>query len=99
MVLPGKSLQFTAKITLGGKEFGSQEIEWSISSAHDDSTTINESGLLTVAASETNAELTIKAASKTEPTLFAEKTIKCGFETWSLMESSGMCWLKKMENR
>ena len=76
--LPGNTLQFTAKITLGGKEYGPQEVDWSISSTHDGSTTINESGLLTVAAGETNAELTIKAASKTRPELFAEKTVKTG---------------------
>ena len=34
--------------------------------------------MLTVAAGETNEELTIKAASKTKPELFAEKTIKTG---------------------
>ena len=74
--LPGNTLQFTAKITLGGKEYGPQEVNWSIGSAWCDvGTRINESGLLTVAAGETNAELTIKAASKTNPELFAEKTI------------------------
>ena len=77
-VLPGNTLQFTAKITLGGRVFGSQEVDWSISSEHDGGTSINDSGLLTVAAGETNAELTIKAASKTKPELFAEKTVKTG---------------------
>ena len=76
--LPGNTLQFTAKITLGGRVFGPQEVDWSISSAHNGSTSINTSGLLTVAAGETNAELTIKAASKTNPELFAEKTINTG---------------------
>ena len=77
-VLPGNTLQFTAKITLGGRVFGPQEVDWSISSEHDGSTTIDTSGLLTVAAGETNAELTIKAASQTNPELFAEKTINTG---------------------
>ena len=77
-VLPGNTLQFTAKITLGGRVFGPQEVDWSISSAHDDNTTIDTSGLLTVADGETNEELKIKAASKTKPELFAEKTIKTG---------------------
>ena len=77
-VLPGNTLQFTAKITLGGRVFGPQEVDWSISSAHDGNTTIDTSGLLTVAAGETNAELTIKAASQTNPELFAEKTINTG---------------------
>ena len=76
--LPGNALQFTAKITLGGKVFGPQEVNWSISSAYTGGTSINTSGLLTVAAGETNAELTIKAASKTNPELFAEKTINTG---------------------
>ncbi len=74
--LPGSTLQFTAKITLGGKEYGSQEVDWSISSAHTSGTFINTSGLLTVAAGETNAELTIKATSITKPALFVEKTIR-----------------------
>lgn len=77
-VLPGNTLQFTAKITLGGKVFGPQEVDWSISSAHTSGTNINTHGLLTVAANETNVELTIKAASKTSPELFAEKTVKTG---------------------
>ena len=34
--------------------------------------------MLTVAAGETNAALTIKAASKTRPELFADKTVKTG---------------------
>ena len=76
--LPGNTLQFTAKITLGGRVFGPQEVNWSISSAHNGSTSINNSGLLTVAAGETNEELTIKAASKTKPELFTEKTVKTG---------------------
>lgn len=76
--LPGNTLQFTAKITLGGKVFGPQEVNWSISSAYTSGTSISDSGLLTVAAGETNEELTIKAASKTKPELFAEKTVKTG---------------------
>ncbi len=77
-VLPGNTLQFTAKITLGGRVFGSQAVDWSISSAHNGGTSINTSGLLTVAAGETNEKLTIKAASQTNPELFAEKTINTG---------------------
>ena len=79
--LPGNTLQFTAKITLGGKVFGPQEVDWTVTGkteAVQSGTTINDSGLLTVAAGETNEELTIKAASKTKPELFAEKTIKTG---------------------
>ena len=48
--LPGNTLQSTAKITLGGRVFGPLEVNWSISSAHNGSTSINNSGLLTVAA-------------------------------------------------
>ena len=76
--LPGNTLQFNAKITLGGKEYGPQDVNWSISSAYTSGTSINTSGLLTVAAGETNIELTIKAASKTRPELFAEKTVIAG---------------------
>lgn len=88
-VLPGNTLQFTAKITLGGKVFGSQEVDWSISSEHDDSTSISDSGLLTVAVDETRTELTIKATSKTKPELFAEKTVKGALET---VEIDGIQW-------
>ena len=77
-VLPGNTLQFTAKITLGGKVFGSQEVDWSISSAHDDNTTIDTSGLLTVASDESNTEMTIRASLKTKPDIYAEKTVITG---------------------
>ena len=77
-VLPGNTLQFTAKITLGGKVFGSQEVNWSISSAHNGSTSINDSGLLTVASDESNTEMTIRASLKTKPDIYAEKTVITG---------------------
>ena len=73
--LPGNTLQFTAKITLGGKEYGPQEVNWSISSACNGSTSINTSGLLTVAVGETYTELTIKATAKNDPSLYGEKTV------------------------
>ena len=77
-VLPGNTLQFTAKITLGGKVFGSQEVDWSISSEHDGNTTIDTSGLLTVASDESNTEMTIRASLKTKPDIYAEKTVITG---------------------
>ena len=77
-VLPGNTLQFTAKITLRGEVFGSHEVDWSISSEHDGNTTIDTSGLLTVASDESNTEMTIRASLKTKPDIYAEKTVITG---------------------
>jgi hypothetical protein len=57
----GRTAQFNAQVTGTGSY--SQAVTWSVEGNTDSGTTINASGLLTVAAEETAGTLTVKAAS------------------------------------
>ena len=65
---------------MGGKDFGSQEVNWTVKGVTtpevQSGTSIDTTGKLTVAANETNEELIVRATSKTDENLYAEKTIK-----------------------
>ncbi|MDR1466646.1 MAG: hypothetical protein LBI40_03410 [Treponema sp.] len=61
-VTKGQTLQLSAAVT--AVNGASQEVTWSIAEQHATGTTISNTGLLTVAADETNAVLTAQAASK-----------------------------------
>jgi hypothetical protein len=69
-VLPGKTVQFTARVLRydGQEDYGG--VTWLVSPVAGGST-INANGLLTVAAGETATSLTIRCTSKTDPTVFS----------------------------
>ena len=70
------SLAFAAEVKLGGNNFSSQEVTWSVSGNAKSNTDISDSGVLTVAADETADSLTVKAVSKVDGSVIGTKTVK-----------------------
>jgi hypothetical protein len=69
----GSTLQFSAEVTgTGGPP---QTVTWSIESSHVGATTIDGNGLLSVAAGETAANLTIRATSTVNTSKYGEKPV------------------------
>ena len=61
VVDPGDTLEMTAEVS-GTEASGNEEIVWSVEGANSADTAISSDGKLTVAADETSASLTVKAA-------------------------------------
>jgi hypothetical protein len=69
----GASLQFSAAVTGTGNP--PQTVSWSITGSHAAGTSINNSGLLTVAAGETASSLTVRATSTADTTKYGEAAV------------------------
>ncbi|MCL2336517.1 MAG: S-layer homology domain-containing protein [Firmicutes bacterium] len=72
-VVKGGSQRFTATVT--GTNGPDQTVTWSVSGSTNSGTTINSSGVLTVAANETAATLTVTATSTVDPSKFGTATV------------------------
>lgn len=69
----GRAQQFAVDAEFTG--FGGQSVLWSVSGNQSNQTTINSSGLLSVATDETAATLTVTATSTITPTVKATTTV------------------------
>lgn len=78
-VAPGSTVQLSAEATGGNNP--PQTFTWKLEGNASSATTINDSGLLTIAADETSMKLTATAASTLSPTRTASVTIVVG-KTW-----------------
>ncbi len=71
----GKTLQFTATVTGHNLDEANEAVTWSVSGSTNAGTTINDSGLLTVAANETAESLTVTATSVFDESKTESKTV------------------------
>ena len=69
----GKTQQFTATVTGTGDY--NEKVAWTVSGNNSTGTTISTTGLLTVAAGETAATLTVKATAVVDDTKYATATV------------------------
>ena len=69
----GKTQEFSAKVEGTGDV--SQDVTWTVEGKNSTSTTISATGLLTVAADETAATLTVKATANGDDTKYATATV------------------------
>jgi len=72
-VKKGGTQQFTANVTVIGN--ASTEVTWTVTGNRYSTTTVNENGLLTVAAGETAATITITARSVFDETKYGSATV------------------------
>lgn len=72
-VAKGSTAQFTATVVTSG--FAPQDVIWSVSGAADVTSTITESGLLSVPATEANTTLTVTATSSYNETKVGTATV------------------------
>ena len=72
-VKKGETQQFTAVVT--GENDPSQEVTWKVENAVSATTTISDTGLLTVGKDETAETLTVTATSTVDPTKSASATV------------------------
>ncbi|MDR2402727.1 MAG: hypothetical protein LBD78_01715 [Spirochaetaceae bacterium] len=72
-VTKGGTLAFTATVT--GENNPSQTVTWDVDGENDNGTTINASGILTVAAGETATSLTVRATSTVDVTKSGTATV------------------------
>jgi hypothetical protein len=72
-VTKGNTRQFTAQVT--GTNNPAQTVTWSVSGNDDNGTAINADGLLTVAAGESAAAITVRAMSTLDISRYGEATV------------------------
>ncbi|MDR2020367.1 MAG: hypothetical protein LBQ14_06355 [Treponema sp.] len=72
-VITGKSKQFTATVTVSGS--AAETVTWSVEEPHHPDTAISAGGLLTVAAGETEASLTVRVVSTENAAKFAAAAV------------------------
>lgn len=72
-VQAGKDQQFSAQVA--AQNGAAETVTWSVSGNKSSSTKISNAGLLTVAADETAAKLTVKAESTVDKTKYGEATV------------------------
>jgi len=75
-IKPGETLQFQASVACAGTEISTQTVTWTLSGATQEGTTLDENGLLTVAAEEPlGTVLTVTAQSWTGAASAVEVTV------------------------
>ena len=85
-VQKGTTSQFTASVSYYGEE--AKNVNWTITGTTNPNTTISNTGLLTVSVDEESSNITVRATSTYNNTIYAEKTVSIIDEPLSITSVS-----------